>query len=1043
MDLNQLEDMPTLETIFAQRGPLDFVREGNASEEPHAILSEIRAPASPSSSSIHSAQVKRDPEEKSDAYTRTEETNYLEQLIKHAGLTALESGVSIGIDLLDQLKLQLSACQSTGVDAWLSSIKKLKEGAEPTRTVVGVVGNTGAGKSSVINALLDEERLLPTNCLRACTASPTEISYNYSEDPAERYQAEVIFITLAEWLRELEILFHDLLDSNGETLRDSRDPDSEAGIAYAKLKAVYSHKTREMIAKGTPQDFANEPSIQAILGSVKLLSESSPEKLYQKLQVYVDSKEKTPGSNFRKRTGPIEYWPLIKVVRIYTKASALSTGAVVVDLPGVQDSNTARAAVAENYMKLCTGLWIVAPITRAVDDKTAKSLLGDSFKRQLKYDGTYSAVSFICSKTDDISITEAVDSLDLEEEISESWNKAEILQDSKQSSELALAELREQKEACRDKMDDIEAKSDEWDALKTQVEHSKIVYSPLDNPQKRKRRVEPFTSRKHGSIYHSDMDDDDWDAYEDEEDVLSDGNSQLDSTRQPLTKEAIEAALASFKVQQKEIRQERQAIDVQMRAVHKEIQEAESERSKILAEVKARCIRGRNDYSRGAIKQDFASGIKELDQENAAEEDEETFNPEEDLRDYDEVARTLPVFCVSSRAYQKLSGRLQKDDFRSDGFMSPEDTEIPQLQQHTQRLTEAGRKRHCRSFLNELVQLINSMKLWTTNDETQCTLTDGEKRREEMHLRKLLNDLEKGLKASGREAVTMLRRSLDKNIFRVLDSSIPLAVDAATSTAISWGGDKSSGGLAWSTYKAIVRRDGIYGGAKGLRDFNQELFEPISRNLATGWERTFQRRVPAYLDEFGTVTQAKLKEFHEAVQAGVRQRGKNVSGLATLSSQALVHMRTLERLTSALRTTITGLQREVNRKFTPVICTAMKHVYNICAGERGSGSYNRMKAAMRDHVDTARYTMFHEAAQTVKARLEDLCQTITQQMEDEMDRIFDMIFREYMQVVVGTTIDHQDRRFPMELSMRSNVDELLQRSDSLFAPALGELGTEK
>jgi hypothetical protein len=46
----------------------------------------------------------------------------------------------------------------------------------------------------------------------------------------------------------------------------------------------------------------------------------------------------------------------------------------------------------------------VAPITRAVDDKAAKSLLGESFKRQLKYDGTYSRVTFICSKTDDISV---------------------------------------------------------------------------------------------------------------------------------------------------------------------------------------------------------------------------------------------------------------------------------------------------------------------------------------------------------------------------------------------------------------------------------------------------------------------------------------------------------------------------------------------------------------------------------------------------------------------------------------------------------------
>lgn len=51
----------------------------------------------------------------------------------------------------------------------------------------------------------------------------------------------------------------------------------------------------------------------------------------------------------------MEFWPLIKVVRIYTKADALSTGAVIVDLPGVHDSNAARAAVAAGYMKSCTG----------------------------------------------------------------------------------------------------------------------------------------------------------------------------------------------------------------------------------------------------------------------------------------------------------------------------------------------------------------------------------------------------------------------------------------------------------------------------------------------------------------------------------------------------------------------------------------------------------------------------------------------------------------------------------------------------------------
>ena len=45
---------------------------------------------------------------------------------------------------------------------------------------------------------------------------------------------------------------------------------------------------------------------------------------------------------------------------------------MLVDLPGVRDANAARGAVAEKYMKKCNAIWIVASITRAVDDRTAK-----------------------------------------------------------------------------------------------------------------------------------------------------------------------------------------------------------------------------------------------------------------------------------------------------------------------------------------------------------------------------------------------------------------------------------------------------------------------------------------------------------------------------------------------------------------------------------------------------------------------------------------------------------------------------------------------
>lgn len=264
-------------------------------------------------------------------------------------------------------------------------------------------------------------------------------------------------------------------------------------------------------------------------------------------------------------------------------------------------------------MKSCTGLWIVAPITRAVDDKTAKSLLGDSFKRQLKYDGTYSAVTFICSKTDDISITEAVDSLGLEEEISESWSQTGELRNSIKTSQSLLEELIDKKTALGEQVDEIEASLDIWEDLQSQLSSGETVYAPFEKSRKRKRPSKSFQSRKSRSPFGSDIDnvDDDngQDAYE--YDSSDKENSQSIRTGQPLTSDDIDEKLVSLRAQKREIRDERRGLDTQISDIRKQIREAKAERQGILAKIKARCIQGRNNYSRGAIKQDFAMGIKE------------------------------------------------------------------------------------------------------------------------------------------------------------------------------------------------------------------------------------------------------------------------------------------------------------------------------------------------------------------------------------------------------------------------------------------------
>jgi chromosome segregation ATPase len=337
---------------------------------------------------------------------------------------------------------------------------------------------------------------------------------------------------------------------------------------------------------------------------------------------------------------------------------------VIVDLPAVHDSNAARAAVAQGYMKQCTGLWIVAPINRAVDDKAAKTLLGESFKQQLKYDGGFSSVTFICSKTDDISITEATDTLDLGDEVEELYDQQRRCEREINDVKDKTEELKETQEAYRQAQkgaaDDIEV----WEALEERLDDGKQAFEPAPKSNKRKN-TKPHAVRKKRQKDGNDSDDDfivsdDEDAATESEDDSDDEDVQAPCRE--LNIQDVKAKLKELHESRKMARREVSEYKTKIEELRSRTRELKEKIAEIKAEISHKCIAGRNDYLRRAIQQDFAAGIKELDQENAAEEDEDNFNPDEELRDYDKVAESLPVFCVSSRAYQKMSGHLAKDD---------------------------------------------------------------------------------------------------------------------------------------------------------------------------------------------------------------------------------------------------------------------------------------------------------------------------------------------------------------------------------------------
>ena len=360
-------------------------------------------------------------------------------------------------------------------------------------------------------------------------------------------------------------------------------------------------------------------------------------------------------------------------------------------------------------------------------------------------------VTFICSKTDDISIVEAQDSLGLDEEMGALWEKRNVYEKELKRFKGELAKFKRSREDYAEAMDEAEEQLEFWETLKDDLESGCTVYAPLPKlPSAKKRKSNPGISgnprKKQRRSNGSDSDGENGDS--DFADDLSDGsrgheNDDLGEQERgdPLTEEQIESKVSELKTTKKEGRRQRLHLEEKIKALRVEMAEIENADQEIEAEMSRMCISGRNEYSKGAIRQDFAAGIKELDQELAVEEDEAHFDPSVEIRNYEEVAQSLPVFCVSSRGYQKLQGRLRQDP-AVPGFKSVEETGIPQLQKHCRQLTEKGRAESCRRFLNNLSQLLNSLSLWASNDGTGRNLTEGQKVREAKILRDSFKKLE-------------------------------------------------------------------------------------------------------------------------------------------------------------------------------------------------------------------------------------------------------------------------------------------------------------
>jgi hypothetical protein len=209
---------------------------------------------------------------------------------------------------------------------------------------------------------------------------------------------------------------------------------------------------------------------------------------------------------------------------------------------------------------------------------------------------------------------------------------------------------------------------------------------------------------------------------------------------------------------------------------------------------------------------------------------------------------------------------------------------------------------------------------------------------------------------------------------------------------------------------------------------------PITKKLATGWERSFQNCMPRLFREFIKGCSQIIHETHDTIEQQAKPHDAG-SKLAAMKTQTSTYQSLFADLDVELSQMMNELQREANRVFVSTIAETMSEIYDICANEHGKGSYARMKDHMAQHVDVHRRTMFTKATRAVKVQLQGTCDKLESLMVEKTSELHANMRIDYMRALGSIQADASEE---LE-NLRKDVSALVSSANAHFAPiARGE-----
>ncbi|KIX93968.1 uncharacterized protein Z520_10305 [Fonsecaea multimorphosa CBS 102226] len=293
----------------------------------------------------------------------------------------------------------LESCPRGAPQGLFQEAKRHAKYQRPRERLIGFIGNSGAGKSSTLNSLFDEDLAKTGACGSAVTPFPA--IYRFRQGARFILRCKLMVLEeLGEYLGDLLRDFW-LPSSVDKSDLERNDPRTHEDSETARhvIEAIFGQMEdfdMDRLEYHDDEESMNNAKRYLMQLASRL---EYPDNMTPDGEWVEESQLAEECEDHQTLLQDRGLWPLVVSFSVFADTSILEMGLTLVDLPGFNDSNLARIRAARKAQSKCDDVCVVVPISRATDTAILQQnleLIRDKAEAQK---ATTVNITIICTKS--------------------------------------------------------------------------------------------------------------------------------------------------------------------------------------------------------------------------------------------------------------------------------------------------------------------------------------------------------------------------------------------------------------------------------------------------------------------------------------------------------------------------------------------------------------------------------------------------------------------------------------------------------------------